>query len=304
MLRRKKIRLPVNYIYVGNNKTTTMTTIDGTNCSIELVGKSSWTTVPCTVLLANDIIILTTAACTVKLDVHPEGYLIEEVFAQKASENYPMVKSRLNKYVPDEECDGYDSLVSLFVVREEILKEQIATSIDSTASKITKQIEKTFSKLENTGIDISSTISHQCLSLQRSIAKLPKEIVEGMQLPQNKAMKSPIDNAVVATDTLKKKFTDLQSQIVNVTELPTEIKAKIDSDVSDLGQRIDQSCNDICAQLSFNSIQNNFSQMVTKVSKVTSKVKNLSAESQKHISDISHGKIFRLVNSILSRMFF
>jgi len=65
--------------------------------------------------------------------------------------------------------------------RDAILESQIVTSIDTTATKISKNLKNTFSSLKNiTDTDISSTITAQCSQLQSSIAKLPKEIVQGL----------------------------------------------------------------------------------------------------------------------------
>jgi len=71
--------------------------------------------------------------------------------------------------------------------------------------------------------------------------------------------------------------------------------------MTELGQRLDQSCDNIRTQLSLNSIQNDFSQMVTKVSQVASDVKNASADRIKHLSDLSHGKCFITLNQGLSQ---
>ena len=54
---------------VDGSKTTTMSTITGEKCIIEIVGKSHDDKLDCSVLLANGIILIRTKPCTVKFSI-------------------------------------------------------------------------------------------------------------------------------------------------------------------------------------------------------------------------------------------
>ena len=154
-----------------------------------------------TVLITNEIIIVRTAACTVKLSVAPSGELHEDIFAQDACEQYPDVQAQLNVYSPQAEEDGFFDRVreSAESLRSSILENQFARSLDAEALTITKDIRKTLIDVRDTLGKEATDVAHQCIFLKHSIENFPRKVAEEVQT----AEKSFLITTYKAADVVK-----------------------------------------------------------------------------------------------------
>jgi len=280
LIQRGQIVVIKNFIEMGN-KVTTMTKIDGKNCSIELVGRSMSTIVPCTVLITNEIIIVRTAACTVKLSVAPNGELHEDIFAQDACEQYPDVRAQLNIYAPQAEEDGFfdrvrDSVESL---RSSILESQFAESLDAGALTITKDIRKTIIDVRETLGKEATDVAHQCIFLKHSIENFPKKVAEEVQTVE----KSFLITTYKAADAVQGEYECLKDKITNLPELARQ---RLETKIVDLGHCIENSCQNVTTKVLLNNIEKNISEMNSKVSKLTSDITKTAEQPTENINII------------------